>query len=72
MKSKVNRSLTEWLFPKLMVSVIYPELVVLFTDDNCGVVVNPHNISLNFLGLYKTNWDMKLFIEFRGTVELSN
>lgn len=60
----------EITYPVLMHSVTHPNLVVLFYDRTKGTVV--HASSPARVGRYATDWLPEKFVEFHGTISLSN
>ena len=63
--------------PKKEKSIEYPfigvteqGLTVLFSEYGNGIVLNGDDIAE--FGYHATNWDMKRFTPFQGTIELSN
>lgn len=55
-------------FPKLMCTDT--SLIVLFTGENTGTVIVPNNA--HTIGDHLDIWDMELFNDYEGTIELKN
>ena len=70
MKSAIKDETNNLDYPKLMKSKT-DKRVVLFTERGEGVVV--HEASGFYkLGSFVSGWDMDCFVNYQGTVELSN
>jgi len=63
----INPNRTE--FPKLMISC--KNTIVLFEAEYTGVVVLQGQAD-QYIGDYSENWNMNIFTNFNGKVELSN
>ena len=59
----------ESVFPKLMISE--GKNVVLFEEPGCGVLLSS-NIAIEALGYSSECWDMSHFLDFNGSITLSN
>lgn len=58
-------------FPKMMINQCYCNgMVVLFQKEGKGVVVVPYGAWK--VGEYRENWDFEQFVDFDGSVTLTN
>jgi len=66
-KADCNRE--EKPFPKLMIA---RGRIILFEEYKKGVVIKPQSGSSDYIGQYWTDWNMKNFTDYEGTLEISN
>ena len=71
MKSTVKDKKTERDYPKLMISLEDPMLIVLFDKPKFGAIVCDKR-TCDKTGNYEDGWEMSKFKDFDGEVTLSN
>lgn len=69
MKAEIKSK--EKKYPRLMIESLL-EVIVLFIEEDKGFLLLPYNNKHKLLPNSITNWDIKNFEDFDGTVELSN
>jgi len=58
-------------YPYLGVYSIDKDFIVLFNEEDCGVVIFSNNL-YHDLGIYRKDWDEEDFEKYEGEITLSN
>lgn len=69
-KISINREKSALSFPKLMEGECGS--VVLFEKEQCGTMIVKGDNNRYEIGTHRTDWVMSWFIDFTGTITLSN
>ncbi len=70
-KTKVQDKNETKKFPKLM-KLKNDDLILLMVNESMGTVIVPGSKNINKVGYYSNVWDIKNFIDFEGSIKLSN
>lgn len=68
MKSEIKNA-EKFSYPKLM-KCSQSDVIVCFIKEKYGTIVYPTNAT--YFMVVCNDWDMEKFVEFNGTIELSN
>lgn len=67
-----HRSIPTPTYPCILKHGVSVNIIVLFSSPGVGTVVSAHNNGIYHIGDGSKKWDMKQFVPFFGTVELTS